>query len=869
MVNPLSNPSYLIPPLIAVAISFPLAFLVLRKDPKVLANRLLALLLVSLGFWGFFVYLMRSSPDVEHALSWNRMVFPSGFALFIFYYHFTCAYTRVTPKKLLWAAYSVLIIVCILSAANLLFSHITLESYGYAPHFYPSIYIISASGSLFLVMGLWNFIKAFRGVTRYEEKTRLAYMIAAILILLILGIVDFSPNLPPIGLYGNILFGTITAVAILKYHLLDINIVIRKGSAYLLMSVLIAIPYGGIVIGISMGLHTQFPLWGYILMVVFLAFIIAPLWQRVQDWVDRLFYRERYDYLKGLEEFGQQMISIIELESLASSTIDMITKAMQVKNACLMMPTLETGDYTVVASKGLPDFPIQHMLKGNNPLVRWLEREKKYLQNREIDVMPRLLAMGVNELEVLRQLEGELYIPLNVQDRLVGIMVLGRKLSQQLFTTRDLQLLSTVSTQIAVSLENARLYQREKQRAGELAMLYQSSAKLASELDLNLLYQKITEETAKLLQADTVVFLNINDDNRTLSFQASTGLSTINPQGIELPVPQDIPEELSNYLRPENEVFIINDVNAHPVKRIRFFQLEQIRSVLGIPITESGKLISAIVIFAKKTPRRFTDEEVNMALTFARNAALAIENAHLYGIERKQRLELERLDEMRSNFFIAVSHELKTPLTAIKGAGEIILDSQGVDLDSPEGELFSIINRNVQRMENRIQELLDFVKIQSDTLQLELKAEDINQVIEEVATVNLPTLWSRKQTLETDLLGQTTTVMLDHNRFEQILANLISNASKYSPQGSEITVETRIEDSQVIIDVSDQGRGVPPEFREKIFESYFRVENNTSGLGIGLSIAKKLTELHGGQMWVNDREGGGSTFSFSLPIEQN
>ena len=869
MVSPLSNPSYLIPPLIAVAISLPLAFLVLRKDTKVMANRLFALLLVSLGFWGFFVYLMRSSPDVEQALFWNTMVFPSGFALFIFYYHFTCAYTRVTPKKMLWAAYSVLVAVCILSAANLLFSHVSLESYGYAPHFYPSIYIISASGSLFLVLGLWNFVKAFRSATRYEEKTRLAYMIAAIIILLTLGIVDFSPNLPPIGFYGNILFGTITAIAILRYHLLDINVVIRKGLTYLLMSVFVAIPYGGIIIGISLGLHEQFPIWGYILMIVFLAFVINPLWQRVQDWVDRLFYRERYDYLKGMEEFGQQMKSIIELDSLASSTIEMVSNAMQVRNACLMMPTLETGDYTVVAEKGLPSYPSQYKLRGDSPLIRWLEREKKFLHNQEIGVIPQLQALGLNDLEVLRQLEGELYIPLNVLDRLVGILVLGPKLSQQLFTTRDLQLLSAVSTQIAMSLENARLYQREKQRAGELAMLQQSSAKLATELDMNLLCQKITEETARLLQADAAALFAVKEESQSLLLEAATGLSSTNSTGLEIPIASAIPRESLDNFRQDNTAIVIGDVTTSIIRKIEFIEEEGIRSVLEIPVVESGRLVNVIAVFSRHYPRWFTDEEVNMARAFARHAVLAMENARLYGIERKQRLELERLDEMRSSFFIAVSHELKTPLTAIKGAGEIILDGQEIDLDSPEGELFNIINRNAQRMENRIQELLDFVKIQSDTLQLELKAVDINQAIEEATTLNLPTLWSRKQTLETDLLSSITTVMLDHNRFEQILANLLSNASKYSPQGSEISVETRIEDSRVIIDVSDRGRGVPPEFLEQIFESYFRVENNTSGLGIGLNIAKKLTELHGGQMWVINRDGGGSVFSFSLPVDCN
>jgi len=433
----------------------------------------------------------------------------------------------------------------------------------------------------------------------------------------------------------------------------------------------------------------------------------------------------------------------------------------------------------------------------------------------------------------------------------------------------DLQLLSAVRTQMAISLENARLYQVEKQRASDLATLQRSSARLAAELDLDRLQRKIAEETARLLQTDTAALFTLEEKSQSLVLQAAIGFAVDDPEKVKIPLTSAIPEESLYSFQQGDAAVVIRDAQASPISKLEFIVREDIRSTLEIPLIQSGHLVSVIAIFSRHSSRWFTEEEINMAQTFANHASLAIENARLYGVERKQRMELEMLDEMRSNFFIAISHELRTPLTSIRSAGEMILDDLDLNPESPQGKLLSIINRNTTRIERRIQELLDFVKIQSAALELKRQAEDISYVIEETTSLSLPALWSRKQTLKMKLLDSATMVMLDRNRFEQIVGNLLSNASKYSPQGSDIMVTARIEDSKIIIDVSDQGPGIPAEYKEQIFDPYFRVDHDKmSGLGIGLNIAKSLTELHGGQMWVGDREGGGAVFSFSLPVER-
>jgi len=468
MPNSFATLSYLIIPLVGAGISFALIPLVLRKDYRSTANRVFVLLLLSIGLWALFSFAMRSSSDVDHALYWHKILFPFGTALFMFYYHFTCAYTDSKNRKLIIAAYTLLAAVFVLSLTGQLTSHITVESYGYAPHFHPAIYGISIVGSLFLILGLVNFIKAFRSATRYEERTRLAYMIAAIVVLLIFALSDFVPDLPPIGIFGNILFGLITAIAILKYHLLDIDVVLRKGLAYILMSTIVAVPYVGIIILFNEVFGANnLSVWGYPVLLMLLALVLQPLWQIVQRVVDRIFYRERYDFLKQLEYFSQEAHDISNLERLASSLVKLISRALQTSNVHVLLLSAESGDFTVVSSTN--GSSSQFTLKSHNPLLQWLQSNKGLVQQHELDIVPELQSLTVKEREEINNIGAELFIPLKTnKDELVGLLVLGRKLSHQPYSQEDQRLILTVSSRVAIELENARLYARETMMRQEL-----------------------------------------------------------------------------------------------------------------------------------------------------------------------------------------------------------------------------------------------------------------------------------------------------------------------------------------------------------------------------------------------------------------
>ncbi len=399
---------------------------------------------------------MRASPDVERALYWDRLVFPAAIAMSVFYYHFTCAYTYESRKKLLWVAYSLLVAACILAPAGFLISHMTAGPYGYAPHFYPALYGISAGGFFFLGIGLVNLTKAFRGATRYEEKIRFTYMIAAIALLFSFQSIDFFPNHPPMGIIGNVLFGVVTTIAILKYHLFDIRVAMRRGLAYLLASAAVASIYVGLLTLLNYLLGARnVPVWAHVGLLVLLALVFLPLWQRAQRVVDKWFYRRRYDFLKELERFSQEAHDITDINQLGSSLVKLLNQALQASGIHLLLS--ESRDFTVMARAGKNT--AQLALKGGNPILRWLQSNGGLLYFQDLALIPQLQTLAAKQRNELEALEADLFVPLKTKkNELVGLFLLGKKLSQQPYSREDERLVLTVANRIAIEVENARLY---------------------------------------------------------------------------------------------------------------------------------------------------------------------------------------------------------------------------------------------------------------------------------------------------------------------------------------------------------------------------------------------------------------------------
>jgi len=243
--------------------------------------------------------------------------------------------------------------------------------------------------------------------------------------------------------------------------------------------------------------------------------------------------------------------------------------------------------------------------------------------------------------------------------------------------------------------------------------------------------------------------------------------------------------------------------------------------------------------------------------------------AHLQNhLKREQRLrrELEKQDEARNQFVSLLAHELKSPLTAILPSAELMLDE--LNESSPLYALAQNLYSNASNLNARVSELLDFVRIQSSSFSLSLQFVDMEPLVRKVSAQMSPLLEAREQNLRLDFMDSLPQVEADPARVEQVLFNLLTNASKFSPKGTNILVRASRIDKYIQIDVEDVATPIKPGKKGLIFRPYYRDEQTSDipGLGLGLSICKRLVELQGGHIWVKSHDNG-NVFSFTLPLK--
>ncbi|MFZ2493184.1 MAG: ATP-binding protein [Thermoanaerobaculia bacterium] len=296
----------------------------------------------------------------------------------------------------------------------------------------------------------------------------------------------------------------------------------------------------------------------------------------------------------------------------------------------------------------------------------------------------------------------------------------------------------------------------------------------------------------------------------------------------------------------------------------------QLASLLVLPLRTRREMLGALVIAANDHERAMTDEKLPLAELLAERASLAIENARLYTEQVDARRKMEDLSRLKDEFLSIASHELRTPVTSIKGYTQLAktLIKEG-DLDTSE-EYLDIALDQIDRMARLILELLDVSRI--ETGRLEIRREEIEwpQFVGEVVQRHRAAVSERS--FHVNGPNGRRTVIGDRDRLEQVLGNLVENAVKYSPDGSDITIAVDDRGGQVVTSVTDRGIGIPADEMSQVFERFHRGRHvsstNFGGLGLGLYITKQIVERHGGSIWVESREGSGTTFFFSLPAER-
>jgi len=403
--------------------------------------------------------------------------------------------------------------------------------------------------------------------------------------------------------------------------------------------------------------------------------------------------------------------------------------------------------------------------------------------------------------------------------------------------------------------------EREEEKASRFNMLYRLSQAFSSILDLRELLGVATREIASAMDCEKCAVLLV-DDKGELSYAAAYGFEAENISSIKFKLGEGYVGKVAQNGKP----VIVSDAQNDPLISPEIVRREHISSFIHVPIKVKGKTIGALNVDNKRGSN-FCKKDIELLSALGGEVGLAIDNATLYQLEKESRAELERQDKERTDFIYALTHELKTPLTSIIASGGLLAEELEAGHD-PRARLAANVNQSAQSMERRVSELLDIAKMETRGAEVELGTLGLKPIIED-AVCQLQMLAEDKgQSLKVALPQKLPLVKGDRYRLGQILSNLLSNAIKFTPRGGSIILRAREEDASLIVEVEDSGCGIPQEESERIFEPYYRSKGHQDlpGLGLGLSLVKRLVELHQGKIWVRSEAGKGSAFSFSLPL---
>jgi len=452
-------------------------------------------------------------------------------------------------------------------------------------------------------------------------------------------------------------------------------------------------------------------------------------------------------------------------------------------------------------------------------------------------------------------------IPICSGKKIVGVLGIASSAKSE-FRLQDVSLLNTVGRQLGVALGRAGLYKEARER---LVLVNKLGRITSSSLDIHEVCEGFADELRKLMNVDWATIAFIEGDKLRL-VALSTKISTVWGRRKVLPPSGTAIEWIAHH----KQALVESDLTQER----KFWTGEQhlkqgIRSIIYLPLITKGEVFAALII-ASRRPNAYGQRELSLLEQVSAQISSAVDNARLYHLEREQRLELEEQAKTKSQFIAALTHEFQTALTPMLASGGLLAEQARREYpDSPIARLAKNVLNGCNTLEVRLNELVDLAKKEIATLKVKLRPLNPLPLLQSVASQFSVVAQSKGQSFTLDLPPSLTWVKGDRERLEQVLINLLRNATKFTPGGGNITLRAREEGDNLIIQVKDSGSGIAKEEQEKIFEPYYRAGPNKRkfpGLGLGLTLSKQLVELHGGKIWVESEEGKGSIFSFSLPI---
>jgi signal transduction histidine kinase/CheY-like chemotaxis protein len=650
---------------------------------------------------------------------------------------------------------------------------------------------------------------------------------------------------------------TLDDTARMGYRALDI-------ASFLIVPLVMAgKPIGAILLGSSEPRrHTEREIRVYQSLADQAAITIESL--RLYDEAER-----RARQLATAAQVGQAASSILQIDELLPQMVDLIKNSfgydqVQVflisedgKNAVLKASTgeagrqllaighfLPVGSYSVigtVTSTGKPSIAL------DTADARVVHKPNPYLPNTRSEMAIPLVAKG----KVLGALD--------VQSNQPGA-----------FTDADLRVLSILADQMAVAIENASLFELSQQRSEEMGFLFTVAAEATTANQFDMMLQRISELLLHQLNATIVIPYLFNESQQALKLGAIATVYPVESLQLIEEVSLDSDEDPVATVAIQKMPIVIPDMRQnghHPVRSANS------KSGVYVPLL-AGTTFIGVLVLESDQPDQFDDNALNLLQALTSSLSAVIHSNRLLKDIQEANERLREIDKLKTNFLAAMSHELRTPLNSIIGFSRVILKG----IDGPVTEMqqqdLQTIHDSGKHLLGLVNDILDQAKIEAGKMELSREYFDLSEVVKGVMSSAIGLTKEKPIRLYTEIQPDLPQAFGDEFRTRQILFNLVSNAAKFTDEGS-ITTSTRIIEVDgrhfIQVSVTDTGIGIRQEDFPKLFESFQQVDNSTTraaeGTGLGLPLAKSLAELQGGQIWVESEYGVGSTFSFTIPIE--
>ncbi len=382
-----------------------------------------------------------------------------------------------------------------------------------------------------------------------------------------------------------------------------------------------------------------------------------------------------------------------------------------------------------------------------------------------------------------------------------------------------------------------------------------------TEFELEPVFETVLRQAVRLCAADAGLIYVLDGDVYRLA-NAIGGSQAYRDYIAEVPIARGA-GTLVGRVGLERRTVQILDVLADPDYELhRARELGGFRTMLGVPMLAGDRVIGVITLWREQV-EAFGERTLDLITTFAAQGAIAIQNVQLFR-------ELEVAGRHKSEFLASMSHELRTPLNAVIGFSDVLLERMFGELNERQEEYVRDIRDSGRHLLELINEILDLSKVEAGRMELELGTLSLPGLLEHALAMVRERAARHGITVSLDMAPEVGDVWADELKLKQVVLNLLSNAVKFTPDGGSVDVHAEIAGDEAQVVVRDTGIGIAEAEQERIFEAFQRggreARSATEGTGLGLTLSKRIVELHGGRLWMTSELGAGSTFGFAVPV---